>query len=141
MKLQTSSSILIAIFLALNCAADAAEAPRWNVLFCFADDWGRYASCYAAVDGRPSLNQIVKTPNVDRLAREGVLFRNAFVNAPSCTPCQLAALRPLFLQLRPRRNPAGSNLGQRDSKLSVALERRRLSNRQELQSLEPWYAG
>ena len=68
------------------------HAAAWNILFCFADDWGRYASCYAAVDGRPSLNQVVKTPNVDRVAREGVLFRNAFVNAPSCTPCRSSLL-------------------------------------------------
>ena len=59
-----------------------------NILFCFADDWGRYASCYAKIDGKPSINDAIKTPNVDRLAREGVLFRNAFVNAPSCTPCR-----------------------------------------------------
>jgi arylsulfatase A-like enzyme len=57
-------------------------------LFCFADDWGRYASCYAQIDGKPSINDAIKTPSVDRLAREGVLFRNAFVNAPSCTPCR-----------------------------------------------------
>jgi arylsulfatase A-like enzyme len=68
--------------------ANSAEAPRWNILFCFADDWGRYASCYAKIDGRPSINDAIKTPNVDRLAREGLLFRNAFVNAPSCTPCR-----------------------------------------------------
>jgi N-sulfoglucosamine sulfohydrolase len=66
----------------------AAAPPRWNILFCFADDWGRYASCYAKIDGKPSINDAIKTPNVDRLAREGVLFRNAFVNAPSCTPCR-----------------------------------------------------
>src|SRR5688572_19088336 len=69
-------------------AAPAAEPPRWNILFCFADDWGRYASCYAKIDGRPSINDAIKTPNVDRVAREGVLFRHAFVNSPSCTPCR-----------------------------------------------------
>ena len=63
-------------------------APRWNILFVFADDWGRYASCYKRLDGRATLNDVVKTPNVDRVAREGVLFRNVFVNAPSCTPCR-----------------------------------------------------
>ncbi|MBI1763841.1 MAG: sulfatase [Acidobacteria bacterium] len=63
-----------------------------NILFCFADDWGRYASVYAALEKQPSLNQVVKTPNIDRVAREGVLFRRAFVNAPSCTPCRSALL-------------------------------------------------
>ena len=70
----------------------AADSLRPNILFCFADDWGRYASVYAAVEGQPSPNQVVKTPNIDRIAREGVLFRHAFVNAPSCTPCRSALL-------------------------------------------------
>ena len=75
--------------LALLAACHAfAEAPRWNILFIFADDWGRYASCYKGLDGRPTLNDVVQTPNIDRVAREGVLFKNAFVNAPSCTPCR-----------------------------------------------------
>lgn len=70
----------------------AADAPRLNILFVFADDWGRYASCYKGLDGRPTINDVVKTPNVDRVAREGVLFKNAFVNAPSCTPCRSSLL-------------------------------------------------
>jgi N-sulfoglucosamine sulfohydrolase len=73
-------------------AAESAPAPRWNILFVFADDWGRYASAYAAIDGKLSLNDVVKTPNVDRMAREGVMFRNCFVNAPSCTPCRSSLL-------------------------------------------------
>jgi arylsulfatase A-like enzyme len=65
---------------------------RLNILFVFADDWGRYASAYAKVDGRPTPNDVIKTPNVDRVAREGALFRSAFVNAPSCTPCRSSLL-------------------------------------------------
>ncbi len=68
----------------------APERP--NIVFCFADDWGRYAGCYAGLDGRPSINDVLKTPNIDRVAREGVLFRNAFVTAPSCTPCRSSLL-------------------------------------------------
>jgi len=75
--------------LSLASAVVAAE-KRTNILFAFADDWGRYASCYAGLDGRPSANDVVKTPNIDRLAREGVLFKNAFVGSPSCTPCRSA---------------------------------------------------
>ncbi len=68
------------------------QPTKPNILFCFADDWGRYASIFATLEKQPSLNQIVKTPNIDRVAREGVLFRRAFVNAPSCTPCRSALL-------------------------------------------------
>jgi N-sulfoglucosamine sulfohydrolase len=87
-------TILTAAYLAAAACAAAAEGtpPRWNILLVFADDWGRYASCYRGLDGRPGLNDVVSTPAVDRLAREGVLFRNAFVSAPSCTPCRSALL-------------------------------------------------
>jgi uncharacterized sulfatase len=72
--------------------SSARAAERLNILFVFADDWGRYASAYAAADGKPSINDVIKTPNVDRVAREGALFRHAFVNAPSCTPCRSSLL-------------------------------------------------
>jgi arylsulfatase A-like enzyme len=86
-------TILFALaFLAISAVASAAEQARPNILFCFADDWGRYASAYAEVDGKPSPNQVVKTPNIDRVARGGVLFKNAFVTAPSCTPCRSSLL-------------------------------------------------
>jgi arylsulfatase A-like enzyme len=81
-------SLLTVSLLALACVAQAAIRP--NILFCFADDWGRYASCYAKVDGRPGLNDIVKTPNIDSVTRRGVMFRHAFVGSPSCTPCRSA---------------------------------------------------
>ena len=70
----------------------SAETTRPNILFLFADDWGRYASAYAAIESQPSPNQVVKTPNIDAVAKRGVLFRNAYVNAPSCTPCRSSLL-------------------------------------------------
>ncbi len=76
----------------VNAADTTGQKQRPNILFCFADDWGRYASIYGDVESRPSPCQVVKTPNIDRVARGGVLFRNAFVNAPSCTPCRSALL-------------------------------------------------
>ncbi len=64
-----------------------AENKKPNVLFLFADDLGRYASAYA--DPKvPSVNDIIKTPAFDRIAGEGTLFTNAFVSAPSCSPCR-----------------------------------------------------
>ena len=65
---------------------------RPNIVFAFADDWGRYASAYAAHEGAGSINEVIQTPNFDRVAREGALFLNAHVPAPSCTPCRSSIL-------------------------------------------------
>ena len=65
----------------------AAWADRPNVLFCFSDDWGRYASVYRNAE-RPGLNDVIETPALDAIGRRGVVFNNAFVSAPSCTPCR-----------------------------------------------------
>ena len=52
---------------------------RPNIIFAIADDWSWPHASIAA-------DKVVKTPTFDRVAREGVLFTNAFVTAPSCTP-------------------------------------------------------
>ncbi len=88
--------LFVGFFSGVLACAEGADGPdarqRPNILFCFADDWGRYAGIYGEVESRPSPCQVVKTPHIDRVARRGVLFRNAFVNAPSCTPCRSALL-------------------------------------------------
>ncbi|HJP30507.1 MAG TPA: sulfatase [Candidatus Latescibacteria bacterium] len=68
------------------------QPKRPNILFAFADDWGRYASAYARHEGEGSLSALIDTPNFDRVAGEGALFRNAYVAAPSCTPCRSSLL-------------------------------------------------
>ena len=69
-----------------------AEDIRPNILFAFADDWGKYASAYAKTEDQPSPNTVVSTPTFDRIADQGVLFKHAFVTAPSCTPCRSSLL-------------------------------------------------
>ena len=78
------------IFAAADRPAVAQTAERPNILFFFADDWGRIAGCYG--DGRPSISDVAITPNIDAMAARGVVFENAFVNAPSCTPCRSSLL-------------------------------------------------
>lgn len=60
-----------------------AETP--NVVFIITDDmsWA-HMGAYG--------NDEINTPNLDRLAREGVIFENAFVSTPSCTPSRAAIL-------------------------------------------------
>ncbi len=64
-------------------AAMAAPGSRPNVIFIFADDlgWGDLG-CY----GHP----LLKTPNLDRMAREGTLFTQFYVNSPVCSPSRCA---------------------------------------------------
>lgn len=83
---------LVALLLAAMPATRTFAADRPNILFAFADDWGRYAGLYAAIDGNGTINDVVKTPNIDRVAAEGVVFTNAHVNSPSCTPCRSSLL-------------------------------------------------
>jgi N-sulfoglucosamine sulfohydrolase len=84
--------LLAATLCVLGGHTFAAEAKRPNILFFFADDWGRYSSIQGRLEGQGGINDVVRTPNFDRLARDGVLFRNAHVNAPSCTPCRSSLL-------------------------------------------------
>jgi N-sulfoglucosamine sulfohydrolase len=81
-----------AVFLPSALPGIVHAAPkRPNIVFCFADDWGFYASAYRKPhDNTP--NAVVNTPNFDRIAREGLLFNHAFVTAPSCTPCRSSLL-------------------------------------------------
>jgi N-sulfoglucosamine sulfohydrolase len=66
-------------------AAETAKPVRPNILLCIADDWSwPHAGAYGQT--------AVKTPNFDRVAREGALFRNAFCAAPSCSPSRAAIL-------------------------------------------------
>ena len=81
-----SGSLLIFVLSAFPVAGD-----RPHVVFVFADDWGRHASCYAKLQPG-GVNDVIRTPHVDRVAGEGVLFTNAYVSAPSCTPCRSSLL-------------------------------------------------
>ncbi|MFV1965362.1 MAG: sulfatase, partial [Pirellulaceae bacterium] len=84
-------ALCVSVAISAERSGNAPSDARPNILFAFADDWGRYASAYAQREpGGPS--DIMKTPNFDRVAEQGVLFTNAFVNAPSCTPCRSSIL-------------------------------------------------
>jgi N-sulfoglucosamine sulfohydrolase len=73
--------------LAQLALAQITFADRPHVVMCFADDWGRYASVYRDLEPG-GINDVVSTPHFDAIANQGVLFTNAFVSAPSCTPCR-----------------------------------------------------
>lgn len=69
----------------LLCAPALAAAARPNIVILLADQWRASAIGYAG-DGN------VKTPALDRLAREGIWFRNAVSVCPICTPYRAALM-------------------------------------------------
>jgi arylsulfatase A-like enzyme len=70
---------------AVSAAVAAAPTARPNFLFIMADDHAaRAISAYGS--------RVNETPNLDRLAREGMLFRNAFVTNSICTPSRASIL-------------------------------------------------
>jgi len=54
-----------------------ASSPRPNILWLISEDTSPDLACYG--------NPLVKTPQLDKLASEGALFRNAFVTGPVCS--------------------------------------------------------
>lgn len=82
--------LLLTLLAGLTQVCQAAERP--NILFLFADDWGKYAGIYAEIEGAGGINDVSFTPNIDQVARQGVTFTNAYVNSPSCTPCRSSLL-------------------------------------------------
>ena len=57
-----------------------------NILFCIADDASlQHMSAYG-------MSQYVKTPHFDRVAREGLLFANAYTPNPKCSPSRAMIL-------------------------------------------------
>jgi N-sulfoglucosamine sulfohydrolase len=59
------------------------RAARPNILYIHSHDSGRYLQPYG---------HAVPTPNLQRLAHEGVLFRQAFNAAPTCSPSRASLL-------------------------------------------------
>jgi arylsulfatase A-like enzyme len=57
--------------------------PRPNILYLHSHDTGRYIQPYG---------HAIPAPNAQRLAEEGVLFRQAFCAAPTCSPSRAALL-------------------------------------------------
>lgn len=87
---------LAAAFLLVTMTDGSAERP--DVVLFLADDLG-WADC------SPYGGKAVPTPNMDRIARDGMTLTHAFVNSPSCAPSRAS----LLTGLDPMRNGAMLN--------------------------------
>jgi arylsulfatase A-like enzyme len=80
-SISTATALLLVSFLTL----DAAAAPRPNVVFILADDLGwRDLGCYGST--------FYETPNLDRLAGQGMRFTDAYAACNVCSPTRASIL-------------------------------------------------
>ncbi|XP_026746870.1 N-sulphoglucosamine sulphohydrolase isoform X1 [Trichoplusia ni] len=75
--------LLLCSFVTETVLSDKADHKR-NVLIILADDGGFELGVYS--------NKICQTPNIDALAKSGVIFNNAFTSVSSCSPSRAALL-------------------------------------------------
>jgi len=83
-------SVFLLIFFSLvilnGCrSSNQTETDRPNIIFVMTDDHG-----YQAISAYGS--ELIDTPNIDRLANEGMLFRRAYVSNSICAPSRAAIL-------------------------------------------------
>jgi arylsulfatase A-like enzyme len=83
---RVAALAILGVIAALPATAQTRpRVVRPNIVLAIADDWSfPHASIYG--------DRTVRTPNFDRIAREGARFTHAFAAAPSCTPSRAALL-------------------------------------------------
>ena len=95
---------------AAAAGAEAAGGRRPSVLLILPDQWrGQDLGCM----GNPE----VRTPHLDRLASQGVLFRNTFANTPVCCPARANLLTGKYAH---RNGMVANDLRLRESETTLA---------------------
>ena len=81
-------NVVLISLLGSMTSSRAAEGQPPNIVWIIVDDMSAHFSAYGETR--------IKTPHVDRLAREGTLFRKAFVTAPVCSACRSALITGMY---------------------------------------------
>ncbi len=87
--MRTIAIVIVALFLS-GCSSDNKEqaAPKPNIIFILADDLGYgELGCYG--------QELIETPNLDRLAAGGIRFTQHYAGAPVCAPSRCVLLTGL----------------------------------------------
>jgi len=84
---KTTLALAALTWLSVGCAKEA--PPRPNIIFILTDDQ-RWDALHCAG------NDIIYTPNLDRLATDGIRFTNAFVTTPICAASRASILTGLY---------------------------------------------
>ncbi|QDU80771.1 Choline-sulfatase [Polystyrenella longa] len=78
------------VVLTLLCLIAKAQAEPPNIVMLFLDDWGWNGSPVRMDESAPNSSMpVLEMPNVEKLANEGMVFRNAYAGAPQCSPSRV----------------------------------------------------
>ncbi|MCG8650882.1 MAG: sulfatase, partial [Pirellulales bacterium] len=80
--------VLLLALLGCGCCARAGADSPPNILWINAEDMSPHLGCYGHPDAI--------TPHIDRLATEGIVYRNAFATAPICSPARSCLATGLY---------------------------------------------
>lgn len=75
--------------LSVSCKNPIPKLQKPNIIFILTDDQRWDALSYAG-------NNIIQTPEMDRLAREGIYFKNAFVTTPICAASRASIFTGMY---------------------------------------------
>ena len=98
MKINLPQFALLLSLMVFSSAAQAAEKTAPNVLLIITDEHNfRTLGCYRALLPPEQAEMwgagvVVPTPNLDQLAKQGVLCTRAYATAPVCSPCRAAMI-------------------------------------------------
>ena len=87
-SMRNSLAVLLLTLVPVSVWAEESP-PKPNIIFIFADDWG-YGDL--GIHG----STFCKTPNLDRMASQGIDFKNFSVNSPVCSPSRVAVMTGQF---------------------------------------------
>jgi arylsulfatase A-like enzyme len=84
--MRTAGLLLLALVGCTRTVAHGAERP--NILWITSEDNSPYLGCYG--------DALAHTPNLDRLAEQGVRYRNAFAQAPVCSTARTTLITGMY---------------------------------------------
>ena len=90
MKLFLAGSLCLAIACSPRHPGPDSEEPRPNIVFVMADDLG-----YGDLGSYGQ--QVIQTPNLDRMAREGLRFRSFYAGSTVCAPSRSVLMTGLHM--------------------------------------------
>lgn len=85
---QLCLCLILAFVAPIHTSFAAAAKTTPNILWIVTDDMGPQLGCYGT--------EGMRTPNIDRLAKEGIRFSHCFTTAPVCSPSRSAIMTGMY---------------------------------------------